>query len=442
MKQKVLIIGAAKSGIAVAKLLLRHNYDVTITDQNNIQEKEMLEALGIIVYDQGHPEVLYTIDWAFIVKNPGIPYTVAFVSYFVKKQVKIYTEIEIGYWFARHFRYAAVTGTNGKTTITTVLYEMLKKNQKALVAGNIGYPLSEVVLEHEFEEKDIAIELSNFQLLGIETFAPTVSTVCNLAPDHLDYMESLEAYYASKMKIYENCKEDAWFIRNIDDEMVLQYAKKIPCRCIDISMQHKDCDVYRNQGKIMLHGTCLFLESDVKVPGEYNLMNLSMAAVMAYRMGVQIEDIQETIRNFYGIEHRMEYVGEYQGIRFYNDSKATNPHALQAALQAFQGNVILLAGGHDKGVYFDELKVYNHKIKVCCAFGQTKEKFQDIFTNVTLCDDMKQAFKQAITLAKPNDVVILSPGCSSYDQFKNYEERGQIFKQLVKKYISEGERLC
>lgn len=442
MKNKVLIIGAARSGIAVAKLLHRHNYDVVITDQNKIKEKKMLEALGITVYDQGHPEVLYAIDWTFIVKNPGIPYKVPFVSYFVKKQVKIYTEIEIGYWFAKKFHYAAVTGTNGKTTITTVLYEMLKKNKNALVAGNIGYPLSEVVLEHELEEKNVAIELSNFQLLGIETFAPTVSTVCNLAPDHLDYMESLESYYISKMKIYENCKEDAWFIRNVDDEVLFQYAKNIPCRCIDISMKHKNCDVYREQGKIMFHDICLFLENDVKIPGEYNLMNLSMSAIMAYRMGVSIENIQETIRNFYGIEHRMEYVAEYHQVRFYNDSKATNSHALQAALQAFEGNIILLAGGHDKGISFDDLNIYNHKVKICCAFGQTKNKFQSVFTNVILCDDMKQAFEQAIHLAKPNDIVLLSPGCSSYDQFKNYEERGLIFKQFVKEYIDKGEHIC
>lgn len=439
MKEQVLIVGAAKSGIAVARLLLRHGFAVTITDMAEIKEKKDLETEGIVVFDKGHPNSLFHIHWKFIVKNPGIPYTVAFIKYFIEHKVKIYTEIEIAFWYAKKFRYAAVTGTNGKTTITTLLYEMLKYNGKALVAGNIGYPLSEIALEYETEEKDIALELSNFQLLGIENFAPTVSTVCNLAPDHLDYMENLEAYYVSKMKIYENCTKDDWFIRNIDDEHITKYAQNIPCTCIDVSLMHTNADVYRENGKIMLRGECLFLEKDLKIPGDFNVMNACMAAVMAYRMGVSIAHIRETIQQFYGITHRMEYIGEYQGTRFYNDSKATNPHALSAALQAFSQKVILLAGGYDKHISFEELKQYKENVKYCFAFGQTKEKFTKIFQDVMLCEDMKTAFQQAVTVAKKNDIIVLSPACSSYDQFKNYEERGNIFKQMVKRYMEKGE---
>ena len=323
--------------------------------------------------------------------------------------------------------------------ITTLLYEMLKSNGKAIVAGNIGFPLSELALQHEQEEKDVALELSNFQLLGIDTFAPEVSVVCNLAPDHLDYMPSLDSYYVSKMRIYENCKENDWFLRNVDDETVMQYAKNIPCRCIDYSFTRQDVDLYRKDKAVWLWDIPLFNESDVKIVGDYNLMNAMVAGCMAYKLGVSPENIAHTLQNFHGVEHRLEYVGEKDGVRFYNDSKATNTHAVQAALNSFEKNIILLAGGHDKGIPFDELSVFDKKIKCCISFGETKEKFKDIFTNTITTETMKEALKEAIQIAQSGDVVLLSPACSSFDQYKNYEVRGETFKEFVKEYFREGE---
>ena len=439
MKEKVLVIGAARSGVAVSKLLSLHDYEVTITDMAEIKDKEELIASGMHVFECGHPDHLRNKEWAFVVKNPGIKYTVPFVKYFVDENIPIFTEVEIGYRFAKKFHYGAVTGTNGKTTITTLLYEMLKSNGKAIVAGNIGFPLSELALQHEQEEKDVALELSNFQLLGIDTFAPEVSVVCNLAPDHLDYMPSLDSYYASKMRIYENCKENDWFLRNVDDETVMQYAKNIPCRCIDYSFTRQDVDLYRKDKAVWLGDIPLFNESDVKIVGDYNLMNAMVAGCMAYKLGVSPENIAHTLQNFHGVEHRLEYVGEKDGVRFYNDSKATNTHAVQAALNSFEKNIILLAGGHDKGIPFDELSVFDKKIKCCISFGETKEKFKDIFTNTITTETMKEALKEAIQIAQSGDVVLLSPACSSFDQYKNYEVRGETFKEFVKEYFREGE---
>lgn len=435
MKQQVLVIGAAKSGVAVSKLLHRHGYEVTITDMSVIKEKEALKAMGIHVEEQGHPETLKHDGWAFVVKNPGIKYTVPFVKYFVDHKIKILTEVEIGYRYAKRFRYGAVTGTNGKTTITTMLYEMLKHNGKAIVAGNIGWPLSELAYEYETEEKDVALELSNFQLLGIEKFAPSVSVVCNLAPDHLDYMPSVEAYYASKMKIYENCQKDDWFLRNVDDATVMEYAKDIPCTVIDFSLTRTDVDLYRKDGAVYLHDTLLFEETMFPIVGDYNLSNAMVASCMAYKLGVSIPDIQATIRSFEPVEHRLEFVGEADGVKFYNDSKATNTHAVTAALSSFEKNIILLAGGHDKGISFDDLKQYDERIKCCISFGETKHKFQDIFTHVIEKEDMKQAFEEAIKLACVGDTILLSPACSSYDQFPNYEVRGKYFKEIVHDYL-------
>lgn len=435
MSDKVLVIGAARSGIAASKLLVRHGYEVILTDMNEIENKEELLSLGITIYDKGHPEILKNEDYAFVVKNPGIKYTVPFVKYFVDHNVPIFTEVEIGYRFAKKFHYGAVTGTNGKTTITTMLYEMLKYNNKAIVAGNIGFPLSELALRYETEEKDVALELSNFQLLGIDTFAPTVSVVCNLAPDHLDYMPNVESYYASKMKIYENCKEDDWFLRNVDDETVMQYAKNIPCTVIDFSLKRNDVDLYRKNGAVYLHDTLLFEEKTLPVVGEYNICNAMIASCMAYKLGVSIPNIQKAIANFKPVEHRLEYIGEKNGVRFYNDSKATNTHAVTAALQSFEKNIILLAGGHDKGISFDDLKQFDEKVKLCVAFGETREQFKEIFHHVITKETMKEALQEAIANSETGDVILLSPACSSYDQFPNYEVRGKLFKEMVNEWL-------
>lgn len=435
MSDKVLVIGAARSGIAASKLLVRHGYEVILTDMNEIENKEELLSLGITIYDKGHPEALKNEEYTFAVKNPGIKYTVPFVKYFVDHKVPIFTEVEIGYRFAKKFHYGAVTGTNGKTTITTMLYEMLKNNDKAIVAGNIGYPLSELALRYETEEKDVALELSNFQLLGIDTFAPSVSVVCNLAPDHLDYMPNVESYYASKMKIYENCKEDDWFLRNVDDETVMQYAKNIPCTVIDFSLKRSDVDLYRKDGAVYLHNTLLFEEKTLPVVGEYNICNAMIASCMAYKLGVSIPDIQKAIANFKPVEHRLEYIGEKNGVRFYNDSKATNTHAVTAALKSFEKNIILLAGGHDKGISFDDLKQFDEKVKLCVAFGETREQFKEIFHHVITKETMEEALQEAIAHSETGDVILLSPACSSYDQFPNYEIRGKLFKEMVNTWL-------
>lgn len=435
MNDRVLVIGAAKSGVAVARLLRQHGFCVVLSDLQRIQKKKALQVEGIQVFDQGHPEALKRKDWKFVVKNPGIPYRVPFVKYFVDHGVKIYTEIEIAYRYAPYFRYAAITGTNGKTTITSLLYEMLQYNHKALVAGNIGYPLSEMVMQYGTQEKDVALELSNFQLLGIDTFRPTVSTVCNLAPDHLDYMPSVEAYYESKMRIYQNCKEDDWFLRNVDDPLVMKYAQHIPCRIIDFSLQRQDVTLYRRNGSIYFEDICLFDQGDVHIPGTYNLANAMVAACMAYRMGVSIPHIKAAIQAFQPVEHRLEYIGTKNHIAFYNDSKATNTHATAAALRSFEKNVILLAGGYDKGIRFDDLRQYDKRVRLCISFGETKLQFAQVFTHVMQRDTMQEAFAAAVQNAQAGDIILLSPACASYDQFKNYEERGRVFKEVVHNYM-------
>lgn len=434
----VLVIGAARSGIAVSKLLTAHGYHVILTDAKEIKEKEALWALGIEVVDQGHPDWLFEKEYPFVVKNPGIPYRVPIIRHFKDLGTPIYTEIEVASWYAKHFKYAAITGTDGKTTVTTLLYEMLNAHKKALVAGNIGTPLSELVNIYGDQEFDVALELSNFQLLGIDRFQPTVSTVTNLAPDHLDYMDSLESYYASKMLIYKNCDMDDWFIRNVDDEEIMKYAKDIPCQIIDFSLKRQDVALHKDEKYAYLNDTVLFKLSDLKIVGDFNCGNAMMAACMAYLMGISLDMIQGVIREFKGVEHRIEYVDTIDGVRFYNDTKATNTHAACAALSAFDQNVILLCGGKDKHISFEDLKMYDSKVKHCFSFGQTKDQFREIFSHQTSCETMEEALQEAVSIASEGDVILLSPACSSFDQFINYEKRGEIFKELVHALTKRG----
>lgn len=437
LNKEVLVIGAARSGIAVSKLLIQEGAHVILTDMQEIKEKEQLEALGIQIYDQGHPDHLKHTNWDFVVKNPGIPYKVPFVSWFKEHGVAIYTEVEVAYRCAEKFRYGAITGTNGKTTITSLLYELLKYNGNALVAGNIGCPLSELVLSYGEEEHCVAIELSNFQLLGMESFHPCVSTICNLAPDHLDYMGTLDAYYASKARIAMNQSGDDWFLRNVDDENVVAYTKDIKGEILDFSLVRQDVDLYRKDGWVWLRDIALFEIKTLKIVGDHNVSNAMVAAAMAYKMGVTVENIQKGIAAFQSIEHRLEYCGEKDGVRFFNDSKATNTDAVVPALKAFENNIILLAGGHDKGIPFDALKPFDERVKCCIAFGETKNKFHDIFTHTHVCETMKDAFEEATRIANSGDVVLLSPACSSYDQFDNYEQRGEIFKAYVSAFLTD-----
>lgn len=428
----VLVIGAARSGIAAAKLLHKHGYSVVLTDMKEIAPKEELEAMGIRVYDNGHPDFLKDKEYEFIVKNPGIPYRAPLVAYFREKGVPIYTEIETASWFAPGFQYGAVTGTDGKTTITTLLHEMLKaKDPRAQAAGNIGLPLSEVVNEMEGSDIPVALELSNFQLLGIEKFRPHISVVSNLAPDHLDYMDSLEEYYQSKFRIYENTTPEDFFIRNLDDPNVMHYAQNLPCQVIDFSLSDPKANLKVVDGSVYLDDLRLFDVKDLKLVGSFNLANAMMAAAMAYHLGVDQPIIEKVIQEFKGVEHRIEYVDAFNDIRIYNDSKATNTHSAEAALSSFDGGIRLLAGGKDKGIDYSVLKQYDDRIAKCYSFGQIQDVFKEIFGHTQTCDTMEKALDAALDEARPGEVILLCPATSSFDQFKNYEVRGEIFKDLV-----------
>lgn len=430
---KILVIGAAKSGEAVAKFLTNEGYDVFLTDSKLIDNKEELEASGIHVYDSGHPEFLKEVEYDFIVKNPGIPYHVPFVKYFNDKKVPIYNEIEVASRFV-DWEYGAITGTNGKTTVTTLLGLFLKTlNSRNEAVGNIGLPLSEVVMKNK-EEKNLkmAVEIAAFQLLGTKTFHPTVAVCLNLTPDHIDYFKELDLYYRAKMIIYQNMRNDDWFLLNIDDENVIKYAKDVKCKIITYSLS-KGADLRLENDKIYLFDQVLFDRKDLKIVGMHNVQNAMVAACMAYKMGVPIENIREVIKNFKGVEHRIEYVDTVNGVHFYNDSKGTNPDSTIVALNAFEKPVLLLAGGYDKKTGFNQIIPYLDKVKMMYIYGATREELKTIYPNAQVFDTLDQALTKAYQDSENNDVILLSPMCASWDQYPNYEVRGEHFKELVKK---------
>lgn len=431
---RALVIGAALSGTAAAKLLAAKGYEVYLTDLKAITDAAALEKKGIKVYEKGHPDFLKTLAYDLICKNPGIRNDTPFVHYFLEKGYRLWNEIDVALKYADQYSFAAVTGTNGKTTTTTLLGEFLKnENSLNTAAGNIGQPLAEVVLKNGNRPLKVALELSSFQLSLLRDLHPRVSAILNLTPDHCDYHGNAENYYRAKVKIYQNQKADDWFLFNIDDENIRRYAQNIPCHTVTFSLKGK-ADLMIVNDEVRLFNQTLFKLNDLLLPGRHNLENAMVAAAMAYKMGITGEDIVKTLRSFKGVAHRLEFIREYQGVKYYNDSKGTNPEATAVALNAFADNVILLAGGYDKKTGFKSIIPYLHHVKKMYVFGETKEEIKALYPKATVCERMEDALIQAKESAEKGDVILLSPMCASWDQYRNFEERGEIFADIVRKF--------
>lgn len=442
--KKVLVIGLAKSGKAAVRLLKHLNADITVNvnqQAEDIEEYQSYLDQGIEMVTGGHPDELFEQDFDFVVKNPGVKYRMPFILRLKERKIPIYTEIELAYQVAKKQHYLAVTGTNGKTTTVTLLDKILKGQYKHIhLAGNVGTPLCDIVMDHNLLEEEghyIVLEMSNFQLLDIDTFTPEISTIINLTPDHLDYMASLEEYYASKTNIYKNQKE-GFFIVNQDDLVLQEYMNKFPLSCTPITMSLKsDGDCYIKDQSIYFKDEKILDIKDIKVVGDHNVQNIMIALSMAKMAGVENTVIKHEIETFIGVEHRIEFVCEHQGIKVYNDSKATNTDATMIALQAFKQPVILLMGGFEKGLDLAELSRYNDHIARLITFGVAGDRFQkDMNHPNSICvENLKAATSLALLEAKAGDIILLSPSTSSFDEFSGYEQRGRVFKQYIHEMI-------
>ena len=439
--KKVLVLGLARSGQAAVELLDHLHADITINEyspKEKIQKYDEYVSRGFEIVCGGHPEELFERDFDFVVKNPGINYHKPFILRLQERHIPIYTEIELGYQFAKKQNYIAVTGTNGKTTTVTLIYDVLKNaGRNVHLAGNVGTPYCKIVLENNLLNEsghDVVIEMSNFQLLNIEKFKPHISTVMNLTPDHLDYMASLDEYYSSKMNIYMNQDENDYFIVNDDDMTLKEYLDRYPRKTIDttISLNHKaDCEIVDKA--IVYKGEKIIDLDEIKIVGKHNVQNMMIAVNVCALCGVSNESIHDSLAQFMGVEHRIEFVRELNGVKYYNDSKATNTDAAIIALKAFEKPVILLMGGFEKGLDLEEMATYNSSISTLICFGAAKERFAKDMNHphTIIVDHLKDAVTKAHEIAKEGDVVLLSPSTSSFDEFKSYEERGKVFKKLI-----------
>jgi len=419
---KVLVLGAARSGIAVAKLMLKQGHTVVLNDGQMVSNQIHFSNPNFTLIEGSHPSALWNMGFDLVIKNPGIPHTLPFLKGFRDKNIPIVNEIEVASSLA-NYRYAAITGTNGKTTTTALLGELLQQlNPHNGAYGNIGTALSDLVVTYPDENLTVALEIAAFQLLGLDQFHPEVSVIMNLTPDHLDVFKDIDEYYKAKTLVMKNQSGKDWFLRNIDDQNIVNYTKDCPCRVIEFSIEKK-ADLYLLNQSVWLFETKLFDLSDLKLVGMHNVQNAMVAAAMATKLGLTPTQIQAGIRQFKGVEHRIEFVETIQDVTYYNDSKGTNAEATVVALKAFDKKVILLVGGYDKKTGFDALVPYLAKVKTMIAYGETKYQFENL-TEATVL---------AHKLASRGDVVLFSPACASYDQFDNYEQRGRFFKELVHK---------
>lgn len=434
--KNALVVGGARSGKYIALLLNDDNYNVTLTDINKVDYKEQLMDKNIKVVDNGHPQSLLDTNYDLVVKNPGIKYTTDFIQRLLKLNYKIYSEVEIALQYAKKYNVYAITGTNGKTTTVTLLHKMLQKDYKrAFVAGNIGVPVSEVVFKKGLETAYLALELSSFQLDGIYNLKPKIANITNLEEDHLDYYTSVEEYYLSKQRIYQNQDHNDYLLVNIDDKTILKHLNNPQAKMIKYSL-NQTSDISINNNMVIYQGEVLFDITKMKLVGKHNIYNGIVASLMAYLSGVSTASISAIMHSFSGVEHRIEYVDTIRGVRYYNDSKATNIDSTIVALKSFNQPITLIAGGYDKKIAFDKLLEYSDNIKNVILFGETKEKLREVFPKANLVVTLEDAVIMANNLSLESEVVLFSPACASFDQFKDYEERGNLYKKYVYELIT------
>ena len=442
--KKVLVLGLAKSGFSAAKLLHELGALVTVNDGKPFDENpeaQDLLALGIKVVTGSHPIELLDEDFSVMVKNPGIPYNHPLVAKAQEMGIPVITEVELAYEVAE-CPIIGITGTNGKTTTTTMTGLLLNAGESkgmAHLAGNIGYPASSVAQEAQADDK-IVMELSSFQLMGITDFHPNVAVITNIYEAHIDYHGTREEYVKAKWEIKKNMTTEDYLILNWNQEelrMLSQttQAQILPFSTTEVLEKGAYCVegiIYYNQEKIMD-------ASDLGVPGAHNIENALAAITVAKLYDISTEAIKQTLHLFHGVPHRTQYVGEIQGRKFYNDSKATNILATEMALSGFAPEkMILLAGGLDRGNSFDELVPSLQNVKALIAFGETKHKLVEAGQKagiqvIEITDNVETAVPLALALSDEEDVILLSPANASWDQYPNFEIRGTRFMEAVNK---------
>lgn len=446
MSQKVLVAGTGISGIAAAKLLLAKGGEVVLYDGNEKLDAEKIkknfdeDAKVTVVLGELKRTDLLGVELSVI--SPGIPMDAPFVAVLDEAGVPIWSEIQLAFHCAKG-KLAAITGTNGKTTTTALTGEIMKSfYESVFVVGNIGEPYTAHALE-TVEDSVTVAEVSSFQLETIMDFRPNVSAILNITPDHLDRHKTMECYIEVKEGITKNQKEGDTCVLNYEDSVLREFGETLKINVVYFSShQTLKKGYYLDDGKIVYNDGSKVVEivdiRDLKLLGRHNHENVMAAVAISMNMGVPLEKIQEVIKNFEAVEHRIEYVTERFGVKYYNDSKGTNPDAAMQAIKAMPGPTILIAGGYDKHSEFDEwIESFDGKVRYLVLIGQTRDKIAECakrhgFTDIMYAEDLLEAVQVCASYANPGDNVLLSPACASWGQFKNFEERGTKFKEYVR----------
>jgi UDP-N-acetylmuramoylalanine--D-glutamate ligase len=441
-KKRVLVVGLARTGVATALFCAGHNAMVTATETRAESElgdaPAKLRAAGVTLELGGHTEKTFLAQ-DLIVPSPGVPTDDKFLMLARSKGITVWSEIELAYRFLEG-KLIGITGSNGKTTTTTLVHHILKAGaMRAYLAGNVGTPLISEVEKMDAGSVAVA-ELSSFQLELIEKFRPNIGALLNLTPDHLDRHKTMEAYAAAKARIFENQTEMDAAILNADDNASAKYAPKKP-QVFWFSRQKRVAQgacLHGDEIVVVHHGKedPVMKAAEIPLAGAHNLENVLAAVIIARLAGVDCATIAKAVKSFAGVEHRLEFVADIRGVRYYNDSKATNVDATLKALDAFPGRILVILGGKDKGSDYTVLqKPLRERAILALLIGAAAEKIEEQIAGsvaIERAGTLERAVEAATMAARSGDVVLLAPACASFDQFENYEQRGRVFKQLVR----------
>ena len=436
--KKIFILGMARSGYEAAKLLSDYSNEIIVTDGKE-QDSSLvseLESLGVKVIITSDQLSLLDDSFDYVIKNPGIKYDNPVVVKAKELGIKVINEIEMAYSFLdKSVNIIGVTGSNGKTTTTTLISEFMKNSfDNVYLGGNIGIPLSNFVRDIK-PNSYLVLEISDHQLCDMYDFKTNVSVLTNITPTHLDFHKSYEVYQMTKKKIFNNHTSDDLAVINKDDEVSMKITDNIKSTKVYYGHDKTNLAYYDEEG-IYYDGKLVIKLDDIILKGKHNYQNIMGAIIAVKKYGVTDEVIQKVLKEFKGVEHRLEYVDTIDGVTYYNDSKATNCVSTITALNSFDKPTILLLGGYDRGHSFHDLDDSMKNVKCVVCFGETKNRIEEFCNDLSIkCyknDTLKEAMNVVKDICTPGDVVLLSPACASWDQYDRFEDRGDEFKNLVR----------
>jgi len=436
--KSVLVMGLARSGMAAARILRDLGANVLINDGRAYEENEdarIMEQEKFEIICGGHPVELLERGFDLIVKNPGIPYKTTPLLLTAKAQgIPVVCEIEIAYAICKA-PFIGITATNGKTTTTTLIHEILQESDiPSKLAGNIGF-VSSLVAKDATADEVLVTELSSFQLMGIKDFRPKIGLILNITEAHLDYHTDIKEYRQAKLNLVKKQLEDDVFVYNADDEFIVSQLWQTAGITVPFSQKKQVNGAYLLNGELFYQNEKIIDEKDILLKGEHNMQDVLGAVAVCKIYGAKTKAIVTVLRRFSGVKHRLQFVKEVAGVKYYNNSKATNVIAAKTALRAFEQPTILIAGGLDRDHDLEPLSEDFTNIKAIFAFGQSKERFLELAKKHDIhCETfetMEESFATATQIATSGDVVLLAPACASWDQYVDFEERGDAFIKMV-----------